>query len=153
VVRLDRDDLQPTPVIDDPFAVIGVQDDPLAGQTGVPPTALAAQRVIAEDCGPIVAGAGKRFLRGGDIDLWQMNAAFACHAGQGMADGGRKQGFARYGHELHAQPDIQVAEEAMLRVCSLLLAELATIEGRLVALAKADPVTRLLMTVPGVAWW
>jgi transposase len=40
--------------------------------------------------------------------------------------------------------------EAMLRVRSLLLAELATVEGRLVALAKADPVTRLLMTVPGV---
>lgn len=40
--------------------------------------------------------------------------------------------------------------EAMLRVRALLLEELASVEGRLVALAKSDPVTRLLMTVPGV---
>ena len=40
--------------------------------------------------------------------------------------------------------------EAMLRVRALLLEELATVAGRLVGLAKSDPVTRLLMTAPGV---
>jgi len=40
--------------------------------------------------------------------------------------------------------------ESMLRVRALLLEELATVEGRLVSLAKSDPVTRLLMTAPGV---
>lgn len=40
--------------------------------------------------------------------------------------------------------------EAMLRVRALLLKELARIDGRLTALAKSDPVTRLLMTTPGV---
>lgn len=39
--------------------------------------------------------------------------------------------------------------EAMLRVRDLLLEELARVHGRLVALAKSDPVTRLPMTVPG----
>lgn len=38
----------------------------------------------------------------------------------------------------------------MLRVRALLLDELATVDGRLVGLAKSDPVTRLLMTAPGV---
>jgi len=38
----------------------------------------------------------------------------------------------------------------MLRVRALLLEERATVDGRLVALAKSDPVTRLLMTAPGV---
>lgn len=53
--------------------------------------------------------------------------------------------------ELAAGQDVpEQIVEAMLRVRSLLLAELAMVEGRLVALAKADPVTRLLMTVPGV---
>jgi transposase len=40
--------------------------------------------------------------------------------------------------------------EAMLRVRALLLKELASINGQLTALAKSDPVTRLLMTTPGV---
>lgn len=40
--------------------------------------------------------------------------------------------------------------EAMLRVRALLLDELGSVDGRLVALAKSDPVTRLLMTAPGV---
>jgi transposase len=40
--------------------------------------------------------------------------------------------------------------EAMLRVRSLLLEELAKVDGQLTALAKSDPVTRLLMTTPGV---
>ena len=40
--------------------------------------------------------------------------------------------------------------DAMLRVRALLLEELASIDGQLTAIAKSDPVTRLLMTVPGV---
>jgi transposase len=53
--------------------------------------------------------------------------------------------------ELAAGQDVlEQIVEAMLRVRRLLLAELATVEGRLLAMAKADPVTRLLMTVPGV---
>ena len=40
--------------------------------------------------------------------------------------------------------------EAMLRVRALLLDELARVDGQLTALAKSDPVTRLLMTMPGV---
>jgi transposase len=40
--------------------------------------------------------------------------------------------------------------EAMLRVRALLLEELAKVDGRLVAVAKSDPVARLLMTAPGV---
>lgn len=40
--------------------------------------------------------------------------------------------------------------DAMLRVRALLLDELASIDGQLTALAKSDPVTRLLMTMPGV---
>ncbi len=39
---------------------------------------------------------------------------------------------------------------AMLRVRTLLLQELAKIDGQLSAMAKSDPVTRLLMTTPGV---
>jgi transposase len=38
----------------------------------------------------------------------------------------------------------------MLRVRALLLEELASVDGQLTALAKSDPVTRLLMTTPGV---
>ena len=40
--------------------------------------------------------------------------------------------------------------EAMLRVRVLLLDELVKVDGQLTALAKSDPVTRLLMTMPGV---
>jgi len=40
--------------------------------------------------------------------------------------------------------------EAMLRVRTLLLNELASIDGQLTAFAKSDPITRLLMTTPGV---
>ena len=40
--------------------------------------------------------------------------------------------------------------DAMLRVRTLLLEELAKIDGQLTALAKSDPVTRLVMTTPGV---
>lgn len=40
--------------------------------------------------------------------------------------------------------------DAMLRVRALLLDELARVDGQLTALAKSDPVTRLLMTMPGV---
>lgn len=40
--------------------------------------------------------------------------------------------------------------DAMLRVRALLLEELTKVDGRLVALAKSDPVARLLMTAPGV---
>lgn len=40
--------------------------------------------------------------------------------------------------------------ESMLRVRALLLEEIATVDERLVSLAKSDPVTRLLMTAPGV---
>ncbi len=40
--------------------------------------------------------------------------------------------------------------EAMLRVRALLLDEMGSVDGRLVALAKSDPVTRLLITAPGV---
>lgn len=40
--------------------------------------------------------------------------------------------------------------EAMLRVRRLLLVELEAVETRLLTQAKADPVTRLLMTAPGV---
>lgn len=40
--------------------------------------------------------------------------------------------------------------EAMLRVRVLLLDELAKVDGQLTSLAKSDPVTRLLMTMPGV---
>ena len=47
-------------------------------------------------------------------------------------------------------PVLEGIVEAMLRVRTLLLAELANIDGQLTALAKSDPVTRLLMTTPGV---
>lgn len=40
--------------------------------------------------------------------------------------------------------------DAMLRIRTLLREELARIDGQLTALAKSDPVTRLLMTTPGV---
>lgn len=40
--------------------------------------------------------------------------------------------------------------DAMLRVRALLLRETASVDGQLTALAKSDPVTRLLMTTPGV---
>lgn len=40
--------------------------------------------------------------------------------------------------------------EVELRVRGLLLEELAAVDARLIALAKADPVIRLLMTAPGV---
>ena len=40
--------------------------------------------------------------------------------------------------------------DAMLRIRTLLREELARIDGQLAALAKSDPVTRLLMTTPGV---
>lgn len=40
--------------------------------------------------------------------------------------------------------------DAMLRVPALLLDELAGIDDQLTAIAKSDPVTRLLMTTPGV---
>lgn len=40
--------------------------------------------------------------------------------------------------------------EAMLRVRTLLLEELASVDGQLTALARSDPVTRLRMTTPGV---
>jgi transposase len=49
------------------------------------------------------------------------------------------------GHEV-----LETITEAMLRVRALLLEELAGLDARLIAMAKADPVTRLLMTVPGV---
>lgn len=39
---------------------------------------------------------------------------------------------------------------ALLRIRTLLLQELAKIDGQLTAMAKSDPVTRLLMTTPGV---
>lgn len=40
--------------------------------------------------------------------------------------------------------------DAMLRVRALLIDELAQVDSQLTALAKSDPVTRLLMTMPGV---
>ncbi|MEL6646041.1 MAG: IS110 family transposase [Pseudomonadota bacterium] len=49
------------------------------------------------------------------------------------------------GHEV-----LETITEAMLRVRALLIEELAALDARLIAMAKADPVTRLLMTVPGV---
>jgi transposase len=45
---------------------------------------------------------------------------------------------------------LEAIVDAMLRVRALLLEELASIDGQLTALAKSDPVTRLLMTTPGV---
>lgn len=47
-------------------------------------------------------------------------------------------------------PVLEGIVEAMLRVRALLLGELASIDGQLTSLAKSDPVTRLLMTTPGV---
>ena len=47
-------------------------------------------------------------------------------------------------------PVLEGIVETMLRVRTLLLAELANIDGQLTALAKSDPITRLLMTTPGV---
>ena len=49
------------------------------------------------------------------------------------------------GHEV-----LETIVEAMLRVRALLLAELAAVDARLVAMARADPTTRLLMSAPGV---
>lgn len=49
------------------------------------------------------------------------------------------------GHEI-----LEGIVDAMLRVRALLLSELSVIDGQLTALAKSDPVTRLLMTMPGV---
>ncbi|GMG85675.1 hypothetical protein LNKW23_49040 [Paralimibaculum aggregatum] len=49
------------------------------------------------------------------------------------------------GHEV-----LEGIVDAMLRVRALLLDELARVDGQLTALAKSDPVTRLLMTMPGV---
>jgi transposase len=47
-------------------------------------------------------------------------------------------------------PVLEGIVETRLRVRSLLLNELSSVDGQLTALAKSDPVTRLLMTTPGV---
>lgn len=49
------------------------------------------------------------------------------------------------GHEI-----LKCIVNAMLRVRALPLDELAKVDGQLTALAKSDPVTRLLITMPGV---
>lgn len=49
------------------------------------------------------------------------------------------------GHEV-----LRTIMEAMLKVRALLAQELAAMDARLVAMARSDPTTRLLMTAPGV---
>ncbi len=62
----------------------------------------------------------------------------------------RKTWEARARELADGNPVLEGLVEAMLRVRTLLLSELASIDGQLTALARSDPVTRLLMTTPGV---
>ena len=62
----------------------------------------------------------------------------------------RKTWEARARELADGNPVLEGLVEAMLRVRTLLLDELASIDGQLTALAKSDPITRLLMTTPGV---
>ena len=63
----------------------------------------------------------------------------------------RKTWEARARELADGNPVLKGLVEAMLRVRTLLLNELAGIDGQLTALVKSDPVTRLLMTPPGVS--
>lgn len=67
-----------------------------------------------------------------------------------MASVTRKTWVARARELADGKPVLGGIVDAMLRVRALLLDEPASIDGQLTALAKSDPVTRLLMTTPGL---